>query len=162
MGKVLIENSVVSFYRRPLTPADALIVAAGINPSPALDMNKVNLAEGDWVTLDSAGKAIKVTTPTRLAFMVWVGDRTDSAFAKSITVIFGTYIAKSSVFDETPTGGGAYAAGDLLTVRDARLDKAASTEPIVAVAEGPVGDITSEFANGFLKFNTQGVGGVKA
>lgn len=160
MGKLIPETSVVSFYRRNLTPADSLIVAEGLNPSPAIDLDTVNVAEGQWVTLDAAGKAIKVTNPTRLAFVVWVGGRRDAGAAKSITVLFGSYIAKSSVFDTTPTGGGAYVAGDLLTVRTAQLDRAAGGEPIVAILESPVVDVSSEFPDGFLKFNTQGVGGV--
>lgn len=160
MGKLIPETSVVSFYRRALVPADALYVDAGINPAPSLDFKKVNVAEGDWVTLDSSGKAIKVTVPTRLAFVVWVGDRTDSGMAKQMTVLFGSFIAKTSVFDTTPTGGGAYAAGNLLTVRDAALDRCASGEPIVAICEQPIVDTSSDFPNGFLKFNTQQIGGV--
>jgi len=159
MGKLIPDTSVVTFYRRSLAPADSEISNEGLNPAPALDTKEIDIDEGQWVTLDAAGKAVKVGgTATRLAFAVWVGRRSDAGAALQITAIFGVYIASTSVFNPSPAGG-AYVAGDLLTAKSARLDRAATGEPIVAVAEGPVFGATTEFPDGFLKYNTAMIGG---
>ena len=154
MGKLIIENSVVTFYRRSLTPADSLISDAGVNPYPSIDMKVLSVEEGQWVSRDSDGKAVAITTPVRLAYAVWGGNRQDAAAASALTVIAGVFIAKTNVFDASPTGGGDYAVGTPLTVRNGQLDKAGASEPINAIAEGPVSDPSTEYPDGLLEFNT--------
>lgn len=155
MGKVTPDTSVVTFYRRSLTPADSEIIPSGVNSPPALDTDAVDIDEGQWVTLDTDGKAVKVgATATANAFVVWVGRRTDAGAARQITVIFGTYIAKTTEFKAAT-----YAAGDYLTAKNARLEIALSGEPVVGIAEGPLAGATTEFPNGFLPYNTQFAGG---
>lgn len=159
MGKLVLDTSILSFYRRSLKPADALISDAGTNPAPALDLKAINLVEGDWVSLNDAGEAVAITSVKRLAYPVWVGGRTDSAAAGKITVIAGPHSGKTSRFDATPTGGGAYAAGELLTVRNGVLDRCASGEPINAICEGEVTDVSTDFPDGFLPYTTVNSGG---
>ena len=157
MGKLIPDTSVVTFYRRSIQPADSEISDAVGNPFPSQALKQVNIEEGEWVTLDSAGKALKVgATATRLAFATWVGKRTDAGAALQITVVFGAYVAKTSVFD---VAAGPYVAGDLLTAKLAKLTKAATGEPIVAICEGAAAGATTEFPDGFLPYNTINVGG---
>lgn len=156
MGKLIPETSVVTFYRRALVPADSLLDDAGTNPEPALDLKVIDVEEGDWVTLDTDGKAVAIAaTPKRLAFPVWVGGRTDAAAAKSITVIAGPHSGKTTNFD---TGGGAYTPGDMLTAKNGKLYKASSGEPVVAVAEGPAAGADATYPDGYLPYNTYCIG----
>lgn len=155
MGKVTPDTSVVTFYRRSLIPADSELIPAGVNSPPALDTDEVDIDEGQWVTMDASGKAVKVgASAVANAFVVWVGRRTDAGAARQVTVIFGTYIAKTTEFKVDT-----YAADDLLTAKNARLEKALSGEPIVGIAEGPLAGATTQFPNGFLPYNTQFAGG---
>lgn len=166
MGKLIPDTSVVTVYRRSLTPADVLISNDPQNPFPSLANKQVNVDEGEWVTLDAAGKAVKLgASPGAaglLAFAVWVGKRSDAGAALQITVIFGAYIAKTSVFD---FASGPYAAGDLLTAKlvagASQLTKAASGDPVVAICEGPASGVTTDFPNGFLPYNTMNAGFIK-
>ena len=156
MGKVTPDTSVVTFYRRSLIPADSELIPAGVNSLPALDTDVVDIDEGQWVTMDTDGKAVKVGgTATANAFVVWVGRRTDAGAARQVTVIFGTYIAKTTEFNSAQS----FVPGTLLTAKNARLEKAATGEPIVGIAEGPPLGATTEFPNGFLPYNTQFAGG---
>lgn len=167
MGKLNPDTSVVTFYRRSLPVADALISDAGENASPALDTKKIDLEEGEWVTLDSAGKAVRLgASPGAaglLAFPVWVGGRRDAGAALQITVIHGIHIAKISIFD---TGVGAYAAGGLLTAKlvagKSILTKATTGDPVVAIAEGPASPATTEFPDGLLTYTNINAGGLAA
>ncbi len=156
MGKVTPDTSVVTFYRRSLTPADSEIIPAGVNSPPALDSDAVDIDEGQWVTLDTDGKAVKVgATATANAFVVWVGRRTDAGAARQLTVIFGTYIAKTTEFKSTDT----YEPGTYLVAKNARLEKALTGEPVVGIAEGAPAGATVEYPNGYLPYNTQFAGG---
>jgi len=167
MGKLIPDTSVVTFYRRSLTPADALIVDAGENPVPAQDNKKINLDEAEWVTLDGSAKAVRLGAAPGLAgilaFPVWVSDRRDAAAALKITVIHGPHCGKTSLFDTTV---GAYTPGQALTVKliggKSILTKAtpASSEAINAIAEGPAAGATAEYPNGFLPYTTVGAGGI--
>lgn len=157
MGKLIPDTSIVTFYRRALTPADSLLSDAGTNPDPALDLKKVGVAEADWVTLDDTGKAVAITTSKQLAFPVWVGDRTDAAAAKSITVIAGPHSGKTSNFD---TGAGAYTAGQKLTAKNGKLYKAGTGDPVVAIAEGAASGADSTYPNGYLPYNTYCIGAI--
>jgi len=160
MGKLIPETSIVTFYRRSLTPADSLIDDAGTNPDPALDLKVIDVAEADWVTLDDTGKAIAIgATPKGLAFPVWVGGRSDAGAAKSITVIAGPHSGKTSNFDTT---GGAYTAGQRLTAKNGKLYKAASGDPVVAMAEGAAAGADATYPNGYLSYNTYCIGHIVA
>ena len=166
MGKFLPDTSIVTFYRRSIAPAAALISADPQNPFPSLQNSLINVQEGAWVTLDATGKAVKLgVTPGAtglLAFAVWVGNRSDAAAALQITVVFGHYVAKTTVFD---FASGPYVPGDLLTAKliagESQLTRAAVGDPVVAIAEGPAAGGTTDFPNGFLPFNTMNAGFIK-
>lgn len=159
MGRLIIDTSVTSFYRRSLTPADSEIEAEGLNPEPALDTNRVKLLEGEWVTLDSDGKAVKTGATAsgyHLAFPVWVGQRSDAGAALKITAIQGVYNGKTTVFDS----GVAYTPGmPLKTVNGELTEADTSGDRIIAFAEGPAAGATTQYPDGFLPFTTQNAGG---
>jgi hypothetical protein len=167
MGKLLIDHSMLTFFRRPLTPADSLITNSGENPFPALDTKRINVDEAEWVTLDASGKAVKLgaapAAAALLAFPVWVGDRRDAAAALSIAVVHGPHNAKTSLFDTTV---GAYAPGQRLTPKliagKSKLTKSVSGDGVVAIAEGPAAGATTDFPDGFLPYTTVNAGGVVA
>jgi len=163
MGKVLPDTSVVTFYRRSLTPADALISDSGENSDPALDTKTIDVEAGEWVTLDGSKKAVRLGASPGgaglLAFPVWVSDRRDAAAALQITVIHGVHQGQISLFD---TGVGAYSPGDRLTAKlvsgKSILTKAASGDAVVAIAEGPASAATAEFPSGLLPYTTINAG----
>lgn len=166
MGRLLPDTSVVTFYRRSLTPADALIVNSGENAFPSLDTQRITVVEGEWVTLDAAGKAVKLVAAPGvagiLAFPVWVSDRKDAGAARAITVIHGVHCGRTSVFN---VAAGPYAPGDLLTAKLvgglSQLTKAVAGEAIVAIAEGPATGADAQFPDGFLPYTTINAGGFK-
>lgn len=163
MGKLIPDTSVVTIYRRSLTPADAIIQDANENPSPALDTKEITVEEGEWVTLDAAGKAIRLPASPGaaglLAFPVWVSDRRDAGAALQLTVIHGVHIAKTTEFDAADLP---FAAGDRLTAKlvsgKSVLKRAATGDAVVAIAEGNAAGATSEFPNGFLPYTTMNTG----
>ena len=151
-------TSVALVFRRPLEVADADITAvAGASDqagnSLSLDQNVVDIATGQWVTLDANGRATLVTTPTRLAYCVHAGgERLDVNVLTQVEALHGMYIADTDQFRNDT--GDTYAAGTDLTVENGVLRPAASGEPVLAVAEGAPSAPTTAYPNGLLRFST--------
>ena len=99
-------------WRRMLEPADALLSAVGLQGGLALAERTIAVNEGQWVTLDTSGKAV-VAGSAAIAPVgpVWSGgDRLDPK--GGITVLHGAWVADTSYFDQ----GGTYAVGTLLQI----------------------------------------------
>jgi len=143
-------------WRRPLDVADDDITTNEASTSQseqslALPSQTVDIVEGQWVTLDAAGKATLVTVPTRLAFPTFAaGERLDVNGLGQVCGLFGMFVAETDQF-RLDTGD-TYAAGTDLTVENGLLRPAAAGEPIVAVAEGPLSAATTAHPNGLLRF----------
>jgi hypothetical protein len=103
-------------WRRQFEPADALLSAVTTQGGIALAERTIALEEGQWVTLDTSGKAVVADSgsggaSTGLAWPVWSGgDRLDPK--GGVTVLHGKWVAHTSYFDD----GGVYAVGTLLKV----------------------------------------------
>lgn len=100
-------------WRRMLEPADALLSAVGVQAGIALAERTINVLEGQWVTLDTAGKAILAPNAAVGAIgPVWSGgDRLDPK--GGITVLHGAWVADTSFF---ATEGAPYVVGTLLQI----------------------------------------------
>lgn len=99
-------------WRRQLEPADALLSAVTTQAGIALAERTINVQEGQWVTLDTAGKAILAPNAAVGAIgPVWSGgDRLDPK--GGITVLHGAWVADTSFFNQL----GTYAVGTLLQI----------------------------------------------
>jgi len=125
-------------WRRQLEPADALLSAVGVQASIALAERTINVQEGQWVTLDTSGKAILAPDAAIGAVgPVWSGgDRLDPK--GGITVLHGPWVADTSFFDQT----GVYAVGTLLQIGTGTVQGVAATgsclKPITLAAVGDI------------------------
>lgn len=125
-------------WRRMLEPADALLSAVGVQAGIALAERTINVQEGQWVTLDSSGKAILAPDAAIGAIgPVWSGgDRLDPK--GGITSIQGAWVADTSFFDSA----GAYAVGTLLQIGTGTVQGVAATaaclKPITVAAVGDI------------------------
>ena len=141
-------------WRREIDVADADITTTssatnGDGDALALDTNTVDIVAGQWVTLDTSGKATLATSPTLLAYIVDAGgDRLDVNVLTQVAVLHGVYIARTDQFRSDT--GDVYAPGTTLTVEDGILRPASGSEAVVAVAEGAPSAVTSAFPNGEL------------
>lgn len=99
-------------WRRMVEPADALLSAVGVQGGVALAERTIAVDEGQWVKLDSSGKAVVAGAGDVGALgPVWSGgDRLDPK--GGLTVLHGPWVADTSYFDQ----GGTYAAGTLLQI----------------------------------------------
>lgn len=125
-------------WRRMLEPADALLSAVGVQAGIALAERTINVLEGQWVTLDSSGKAILAPDAAVGAIgPVWSGgDRLDPK--GGITVLHGAWVADTSFFDQL----GAYAVGTLLQIGTGTVQGAAATAACLKpIAPAAVADI---------------------
>jgi hypothetical protein len=151
-----LETPLTMIYRRDLAVAAADITGSSgalddNGLSLSLDTQQVNIAEGQWVTLDADGNATLVTTATRLAFCVYAaGERLDVNGLGQVTGLYGKYIATTDQFDVST--GTTYAAGDELTVANGVLTPAAGADPVIAVVEEFIA-ATTAYPNGRVKFN---------
>jgi hypothetical protein len=110
-------------WRRNFEPADALLSAVTTQAGVALAERTIAVSEGQWITLDTAGKAILAPDATTLP--AWPafsgGDRLDPK--GGITVLHGPWVADTSFFDST----GVYAVGTLLQVGTGTVQGVAAT-----------------------------------
>lgn len=147
------QQSIGGVWWRTLPVAAALVSEGDDLGSSELSLipDKVNIKEGDWVTIDAEKKLIKADTPTRIAWPVYTdGTRFDVRAGGNVTVVYGLHTAKTAGIK----AGVAFVKGDRLTTRLGVLDKAASGEAIVAVAESNLLPGTDAFPDGFLEYSS--------
>jgi hypothetical protein len=126
-------------WRRMLEPADALLSAVGVQGGIALAERTINILEGQWVTLDSSGKAILAPNAAVGAIgPVWSGgDRLDPK--GGITTIQGAWVADTSFF---ATEGAPYLVGTLLQIGTGTVQGAAATPGcLTSIVPAAVADI---------------------
>jgi hypothetical protein len=123
------------------------------DPSISLVPDKVDIKEGDWVTVDANGDLVKVTTPTRFAFPVYTdGARFDVRAGARVTVLYGIYSARTAaIISPAPVVA---AAGVPLVAALGVLRVALAGEPVNAVSERPILPGDSQFPDGFVEFTT--------
>jgi hypothetical protein len=125
-------------WRRMLEPADALLSAVGVQAGMALAERTIAVNEGQWVTLDSSGKAIVAPNAAvgALGPVFSGGDRLDPK--GGITVLHGAWVADTSYFDQA----GVYAVGTLLQIGTATVQGVAGqTGALTPITPAAVGDI---------------------
>lgn len=125
-------------WRRQIEPADSLLSALTTQGGIALAERTVAVKEGQWVTLDSTGKAVVAADATTLpCWPVWSGgDRLDPK--GGLTVLHGPFVADTSYFDKD----GSYAVGTLLQIGTANVQGvAAQAGCLTPVTISAVGDV---------------------
>jgi len=150
-------------WRRNLEPADALLSAITTQAGIALAERTIAVNEGQWLTLDSSGKAVvapaAALTPLGPAFSG--GDRLDPK--GGVTVLHGAWVADTSYFNDA----GSYAVGTLLQISGSvtvqgvaaqtgaltPITIAAATDifKVVAVVERPPFGVAPETPTGVMR-----------
>lgn len=136
----------------------ALKSAGGLNDAgQATTFDVIDLVAGEWVQLNASEKLIKADGSVLLAWPVYTGGDRHDVSSAGITVLQGNLVARTSLFDP----GQVYAANTELTIADlagqAVLTPAASTDPVVAHAEGAP-QAHASFPDGLLPINTTNAG----
>lgn len=118
-------------WRRMFNPADALLSAVTTQAGSALAERNINVAEGQWVTLDATGNAIIAPNATNLpAWPTWSGgQRLDPK--GGITVLHGAWVADTSYFVDN----GTYVVGTFLQINTGSVQG-------VAAQTGALEDVT--------------------
>jgi len=110
-------------FRRDVTLADPLLVDPTLSTS---------LRQGEWLTFDGSGKAVRAVVGARGAMQVFTekGDLGGQALGKTCVLQLHDYEAETAVFDDAFAG----AVGDPLTVDIITLDTVAGVHSGLRVA----------------------------
>jgi hypothetical protein len=158
MGKrfevLSIQHAIGLVWKRDFPVAAALKTAADDlgDPDISLVPDKVNILEGDWITLNASHEAVKAVAPSLLSFVVYTGgERFDVRAGGRVTVLWGHYVARTAQIEPAIV----VAAGTLLTVSvNSKLRVAVAGEPVVGIAERPKLAGTTQFPDGLVEYST--------
>ncbi len=164
-GRIEPHSDLIDAFIRDIPVAAALLQAGTEDDfEDALTPDEILIEEGDWVTLNTVGEAIKVGgTAEGLAWPVWgQGERYDYRSTKKLTVLDGPIVLATTKF-LTTTGAaidGSSVIGVPLSAVNFILQEAQSGEAIVARLEKrPFKLGNAGFAAGFITINMRFAGG---
>jgi len=138
-----VEN-LSNVYKRPLTLSATLLGAPKMSENGlSIELGKIEVKTGEWVTVDTDGKAIKIDgiLSDKIAYPVFSGSdedhiRTDIQAFGVITTIYGKHIATTDVYAKEKEGSPiVYTKGMDLTIEDSVLRPAKAGEIVVATVE---------------------------
>jgi hypothetical protein len=158
MGDLRLLSPLSTVWLRSITADDTLVSAAGVNPVEAVDLDTLSVLTGQWVTLNAAGKAVLAGDTDQVVSVVYVGNRNDTAEAKTVNTIDGHAIIETTVFDNA----GTYALGTEVMVVAGQLKDATVGKAVVGICEGAKFGANTTYPNGYLRVRTLAVPYIKA